>query len=1004
MPASRRCALALFAVLVCHPMAYAQVTDPDIRFVEALREQGHFDLALEFLDAAASDSAVSELFKKRIAYERAATGLEQAKTLANNAAREEAIAEARRAFESFVKGTSDVALAAEGSGRLAAALADQGRRLIAQGDQRSSKSEQNELLREARQSYDDARELYQEAAEAYGKALDAYQSVKPGSPEARERLNLKLQFAGVGVMGSRTLYDKAKAYPAGSKTFKQLNSEAAEELVEYADKYYDQPIGMYASLYEGWCYQANGDHKLALGCFEELILADPTVPAFREIITLAHVYLALSRIEEKLYEKAYEDGLAWLDELRRGEAAAAAAALKYQVGEAARLMADADAGGDSRRLLVKAQELLREAGRVPTEFQANARAKLAVVNEKLGATDQPLATFADAYQAGRDALNAMRAAQTASKIAQDNNPGDAQGFQTQASEAQREARQAFSQALSLVDDETEQSQVNEVRHFLSWLYWEEGDYLRAAALGEFIATTQADDPTAESAAKLALASLERLYNDAVQANEDAEFEAAHLAHVAEFAIGRWGGGPTADAALTILMNLALRSGNLDDARRVVEQAPAEERAALELRLASAMWERAVRLSASAGDDPQARLAAQQAKENAAKLLEESYRKQAKAEVTTASATAGLYLAQALIDQGDSAAALKLLEDKTAGPLTLVNKKAPAVDRPGYAAEAYKVALRAYVSVSPPQTDRALQVMDQLEKAVGGGSSLTRVYFGLGLQLQQQIADLTARAKTAQAQKISAAFAVFLDRLAEKAGDSDWVTQQWIGQTYLSLGDGLAGGGDEATRQEYYSQAVETFQGMIDRAASDPSFPPSANSVLAARMQLGQAQRQRGDFNAAIDTFSSILAERPVMLDVQKAAASTYQQWGEEDPEQLLTAIRGARPDAKDGKNLIWGWSKLASIAARAARSRPEYKDLFFECWLNVATCRTLAGEKASGTARDKQLASAKRTIKSMVRQYPDLGGPERWSQYNRLMKQIQQLEGEDPIGLEALET
>ena len=833
-----------------------------------MRDRGHFDLALEYLDAAEKSRAVSEEFRGRLDYERAATRLQQAQRMGDAAERERAVSRARKSLESYLASTDDAALAAEGSGKLAAALAEQGRVGIVKAERLTradDKAEKNRLLQSARKSYDDARKLYQRAEADYSKAVDALKVVKPGSPEARRRLNLKMRLAGVRVMGARSLYDKAKSYGKSSKTFKQLNEEAATELVEHADRYYDQPIGMYASLYEGWCYQAVGNHKLAVGCFEELTSQDGSVDAFREVITLGHVYLALSRIAQKQYESAYEGATDWLGELSANELPVASAALKYQAGDAARLLAESEQGGDKRRRLVRAQQLLRQAGRVPGEFQSDARLKLADVNEALGAEDQPLATFADAYQAGKDAVSMMNASKLSAKVAETNNPDAAADLKSRVSEAQQTAREAFLAALALVDDETQVARVNEVRYLLSWLYWENEEYLRAAAIGEFLATAYSDDPSAKGAAKLALASFERLYNQAIEAGES-EFERQRLKGIAQFAAKRWAGESTGNSALSVLMSLALRSGDIDDARNVVQQAPADRRASLELKLASALWERAVREAATAGDDARAQAGAQTAKDNARSLLQESYSKVKDSPKTTAAlATAGLYLTQALVDEGDAAAALKVLEDKRHGPLTLVRTKDLSADRPGYAAEAYKVALRAYVSASPPRTDDALKTMDLLEKAVGSGPTLTRVYFGLGLQLQQQIKQLTASGKGSEASRLSGAFAVFLDKLAETAGDSDWVTQQWIGQTFLNLGEGLSGGPDSAKREEYFAKASGAFDSMIKRAASEPAFAPSPNSVLAARMQLGQAQRAQGNYDGAIETFSSLLTERNVLL-------------------------------------------------------------------------------------------------------------------------------------------
>ncbi|MEM6330019.1 MAG: hypothetical protein AAF790_07215, partial [Planctomycetota bacterium] len=530
---------------------------------------------------------------------------------------------------------------------------------------------------------------------------------------------------------------------------------------------------------------------------------------------------------------------------------------------------------------------------------------------------------------------------------------------------------------------------------------------RAAAIGEFVARTSPDDPSAELAARLALAAHNKLYRQARADGGDAAFAEARLRAAAGFVADQWAGKALADEAFSVLLEVAIASGDLQAAERVLGRLPEDRRAVQGLKLANALWQRGQRLAIEAKDDAAAAADAARVKADARTRLEAGLEAVGtRGAVSPTEATAALLLAQALLEAGDPAAAVKLIEHQRRGPLTLLSQKDPSVDRAGFAAEAYRVALRGYASVSPPRTDAAIGVMAKLEEAVGGDTQLLRrVYFSLGLQLRSQMTSLADAGKPRDAQQLGEAFAVFLDRLSKQAEGADWLTRQWIGQMYLSLGDGLQGGANGADQAGYYRRAADTFAAMIGQAADDASFAPTDNAVLAAKMQLGVAQRGAGDYEAAIGTFASMLADRPVMLDVQKAAAYTYQRWGEQsqDTDRLTTAIRGGRPAPGTGKNVVWGWSKLAGVAGRAARSKPEYKPLFFECWRNVAACRVIAAEQASGPTRDKQLARARKTIRSIVRQYPDGGGAESYRQYDALMRRIQRLEGVEAVGLAELE-
>ena len=99
-------------------------------------------------------------------------------------------------------------------------------------------------------------------------------------------------------------------------------------------------------------------------------------------------------------------------------------------------------------------------------------------------------------------------------------------------QGETDARRNFRLATTLVDDDIDTKLLNEVRYFLCWLYWESEDYYQSAVLGEFLARRYPDHPAASAAAKLSMASFERLYQQAAVAGADqkaTEFEARRMA-------------------------------------------------------------------------------------------------------------------------------------------------------------------------------------------------------------------------------------------------------------------------------------------------------------------------------------------------------------------------------------------------------------------------------------------------------------------------------------------
>jgi len=145
----------------------------------------------------------------------------------------------------------------------------------------------------------------------------------------------------------------------------------------------------------------------------------------------------------------------------------------------------------------------------------------------------------------------------------------------------------------------------------------------------------------------------------------------------------------------------------------------------------------------------------------------------------------------------------------------------------------------------------------------------------------------------------------------------------------------------------------------------------------------------------VDLLEEILGRNDKLLNIQVEAARTYQQWGASaDPRLYGRAIRGARRNAKTGKNTIWGWGRLARLTAGKAK----YKETFRESRLNISKCRYL---QAMRTPNEKQamLKRAKRSLTATLRAYKDIGGPTWTRKYDQLMKQIQMGLGEPPTGI-----
>lgn len=957
---------AIAACLAAFWLAGAPVqADTSARFVERLRQEGHADLVLDYLDRAKDDPLVSDEFKTRLPLERLATLLAQIEA---NERTPQGKIEALDAILPELRGMSDSnpsagRLLTEAVDRLGSAMADQGRREALAARRAADGQTKQRSYKTARKLITGARERLGEAEERIVAERETLKGVNPDSPKGERRQTLGVRLGFVRLLRARLLHELAETHPAQSKDWKQLNTDAAKQLGELYEKYSKWGVGLYSHLYEGRCYRLLGEKQLAMAALEDLTAQPAPDPDLRRIVTLAHAELAALQRDTGKLDEALDKPVAWLDSLSgREDDGPEAATLRYHVALASIEQAEKAGGADKRRLLKQARDWLGDSSKTPSEVQAEARQRWAEVTASMGIESKPPKDFDEAFQAGGEAIEAMLAVDVALKGA----AGDEVKRLRQQRNANRDAAyDALTAAASLAGKRTDPDQAARARYQLAWLDWDRGDTAKAAKRSVVVARAAADTPSGEEAARLALAALERLQREGGEAD---------LGEFSAFVIEQWPGSDVAQAASAVMVGDALRTGDFAAAERVLDSVPDAQRPALALRLAVARWERG---KSDAGQ-----------RDALLKGLDKAHRAASQAgDNSPLAVTATLYLAEARLEEGDAPAALKLLNNPDRGPAPRVREGQAPADNPVFALAALKTQARAQALAGRDATgalDRLAKVIAEAPSETTGGD---RAWLGLAVALQ---ADLN-RAAGSGAESIAATLSGVLDRLASVEKNGDWNTRLWIAQTRLLVGEKL---GDEQAASESVSAGRGALIGLIEQADSQPGFAPSKTSLLAARLRLAQCQRELGEYPEAIDTLAEMLASGAVLLDVQRTAAETLQQWGQEskDASRLEEAIAGARPGA-DGKNLIWGWSKLAAVAGRFAASNPKQRETYFRAWRGVAESRYQSALLAGGTQKAEQLKKATATIRAMQRQDPDLGGPESKRAYDQLLKKINNAAG-----------
>lgn len=1029
----------LLLAVVWLPIASA--VEPAEEFLKGLQQRGLHDLALEYLEQMKTSHAVDEEFRKQIPYHRGVVKIEYSRQTTDVSLQTRLLDEARVELEQFAETDPGSVQAAEAHLQLASMHMFRGQQLVAKAAQLPSDtsfdSERQKLTNDARRLFGKARDIFKRAEAIYRQELEK----KPPLSEresnrgtSNQRQEYRARVAQLRFLAAQSQFEEAACFPSESSDYRRVYETAAQELSRIYDEFARTSIvGLYARLFEGRCYFALDQHQHALGCFEDILAQPNVLPPFRKLIASAVHRKAEVLLAQQKYDEVIATCQACLRDAKSEEEKLAEwLAVRFRLAEALEKKAQVLSANslERRKLLGEARDAYRFVANTPGDFQSVARSNASAMVEGNDAEKNQPRDFKSAYDMGKEALASYNAARLALNAAEQNNPAAVAELKVQMEQSKEVARQYFSTALRLVEDDTDLKLLNETRYFLCWLYWEGGDYYRSAVLGEFLARRFPDHPAAASAAKIAMASFERLYNQASShsnKNLDTDFESRRMAQMAEFLVRRWPESADAAVAQSVLVSYAIRTNRIDEAEKLLAGATPAMRPRLELQLGNAMWAKYLELtqvrklnstqqttdnaaSSVPSDSEEPNTAAlAQLKQSAIGYLRSGFdQERREGRLSEAVTVAALYLAQALLDDEKYQEAVELLEDRQAGPLTLIARKHPAAARPEFSVEVYKAALRAYLSMKPPQANKARGILSSMEKALqdSGASEeqIIQTYIALGVGVQRQVEQLRSSGRDKDAARIAVAFVEFLDRISARQSDAKWPVRVWLAQMYYQMGvasrtDATATSAGEVANK-CFTRSRDIYQQLLDDAAENPQLAPNPQSILAAKMQLGECYRALGQFKQALDIFADILKEKESSLSVQRAAAYTYQEWGEaENPEWLERAIQGGYKVRSTGQNRIWGWLKISQVAARAAETDIKYRDAFYEARINVARCRYLAAMKRNNDARLRDLAKAKQSIQSLAQLYPDLGG-ERWrSEFDELLKLIQTAAGQKPTGL-----
>ncbi|PQO29932.1 tetratricopeptide repeat protein [Blastopirellula marina] len=1039
----RQSLLAFALLLAVAPLAHAE--EPFNEFFDGLLQRGYYDQAIWYVDSMANNSSLPADVKNTLLYRKGRAQFDASWQISNLEQRGTMLADAAKNLAEFLKQQPENDRAIDATIQQGNVISAQAKLAIALAQRETTAVAKEPYLKQAREKFAEARKIFEDANTQIRDALTKLGKVLDPSKDGAKiafRDEMRASYIQTQMLASNCLLESAKTLDDKSADRKKQLEQAAKEFGETYSKYKTRLAGLYARLYEGQAQQALDKDKEAISIYQDDLMLLPDQPEqFRRVKLKAAIGLSTIWLKQEAAPKVVNELAPWLasQQLRPiDQRDPEWLELRYLVAKAylddAAALGSKDKSYSSYRK--EALKLAIDIAKHPGQFQEPAvemRAELqgsdAVAQEK----PEPK-TFQEAVTAGRDLITKANTQQqiVISKLKKDleSTQDDAakqeltsqlEKEEKSVQEAYAQAKPYFQQALRLADPDTPRDEINSVQYYLSFLAFQDGEYWQTFARATFIAEHYPNSSSAQSCSKMALASAHRLFESAP--DDQRAFELSLVERATNFIVRQWPTSSEAGQAQLALVGLQLQQASSKDIpwqqqKALVNNAESivakmadgdATKADAQLRVGQTYWSlfsRGKALNRAAGaDSPDAKDAPTDkdltaVKQKAETILAAGVNNFKGKEADYTYVIGAISLAQVYTDVGKPNKAVELLEKPKLGLISLVEADNKAATIPAVEQFIHKAAVRAYISAlsvtqDPAKTEammaNAEKAMGKLKDLAGNDANsqkeLIAIYISLATDLKQQLDNADPSAK----ESLGAAFETFLDRLADSSNEPNVLN--WVGETFYNVGQSFSEDpsymGDAS---KFYKKAISAYQRILDKSSGGDINPALLQQV---RVRIAMAQRETGQYEEALATFTDVLKQNDMIVNVQVEAAKTYYLWGLNggDAKTFYQSWMGASPNPETKKNVIWGWGRLQSILGRYAKRGAEpspYKDVFYESRYYLAASRyRFAIAQDNQDKKQQYLAVAAKDITSTQLFDPGLGGEQWWTKFDTLMKKIQ---------------
>lgn len=968
--------------------ACANAAEPYEEFIAGLRARGYFDTALQYLDDLETSSRTPEEIRTILPFERGVTLMEYSEQQRSPETRKNMLDQAQAQFETFVSASPNHPYAGEANSKQANIFLGRARVNVWSSNSPANTEKREELRAEARQLIGRARAIFEKARDQFEAAYSKFPTFVP--PEDKEnyeaRAEVEIQYILAQLSLAQCTYEEGQTYDRGTDERNKLLVDASKAFDEIHSKYRSMVSGLYARMWQGKCFEEQGDLAKALGIYNELLTHEGSSSVMQRLQDQVRQFrlICLNDESKKDHLLVVQEAGTWVQLSKARWRTQVGLGIRWELARAYEALA-ADrtlSDADRDRLLQQGLDEAKFINRYPGPYRDVSTFMIRRLKLAMGKEESDPKDFGTAYELGRNLIKEIKP-----KKDKANAPGATDADRTDYKHHLAETSRMLSLAMTLVDETTPSTELNHARYLLAYTRLLQGFPYDAAIMAEFVARNFIKDnpDTALDAAHLALASYVNAYS-AIPERESTEVELRHMEKVANLITGTWPDSGRANEARMTLGRVYARANRPKDAGDAYSQVPrtADVFSDAQLAAGQAYWMAYLEMSTADGAANADNTDVEQLRTQAKKFLEVGI-KAAEGEVPAdqpapeSLMAARVSLAQVLITQQKYQEAIEQL---TGGKHPVVDavkidegKARPpkGVKSKEFARLVYQLMLRCYVGTQ--QIDEALDTMNLLE-SVGSGAGDTTVYVQLGKELEKELKRLKSLGEMEQLATVRKSFETFLNELFKRKDGQTYGSLIWIAETYYGLG--LGSDDDLAAARNYFAKAAQTYESILDQAATKGDDFAPADRLTGVKLRLVTCKRSEEDFESAFELISAVLKERPKALDAQIEAARVLQDWGASggglNGDRLLEAIVGRAP--------AWGWADLAmklQHAVDSGQAPADYEDKHLDARYNAAICRRLMGEPSA----------AKQEIEVFATVAGESMSDEWWSKFEELHEQVQ---------------